>query len=192
MVSADNYYQLRKQLFHYKFIVDKTTDIKKNWVDFANDSLENILIKEVEKVVIYIDTIKTYLIDHYKVKDPYTMTKGEIDNYTFNDSLFSYASLNQIFCGERGKIPDTKFNAYKLHERLYSFYKNVSAITGEKANKYLFYPRDYEMSGGIYITWEYQNFFSNNLVTTLTNLEITKQEIYLTFIDIKNHRRHDP
>jgi len=192
IISADNYYQLRKQLFHYKFIVDKTTDIKKNSVDFANDSLELLLKNEADNVALYIDTIKSYLIEHYKVKDPYSMTKDEIINYSFNDSLFAYTSLNQMFCGELGVKPDTKYNAYTLHTKVKDYFKSIGSLTGDKTSKYIFYPRDYEISDGVKITWQYQHFFKNNLITTLTNLEIRKQEIYLTFIDIKNNRRHEP
>lgn len=191
-ISADNYYQLRKQLFKYKGSVDLTADIKKNSVDFLNDSLELVIKGEVEKTIAYIDSIKTYLIDYFKVNDPNNFTKDDIANYSFKDSLFSYASLNSIFCGEGGQPPETQFNAFKLRKYLNNYYKTIGDLINDKTNKYILYPSDYTDREGVIIQWEYQHFFKNNLITTLTNLEKVKQDVYLTFVNIKNHRRHDP
>jgi hypothetical protein len=191
VVSADNYYQLRKQLFHYKFIVDKTKSIKTAWFDFSNDSLDLLLQNEAEKVSLYIDTIKSYLIDTYKIKDPYNLTREEIVNYNFKDSLFAYASLNKTFCGELGEVPNSKYNAYTLHKAVKNYFDNISKLTGEKSTMQIFYPNEYKMSDGVKITWEYQYFFKNNLITTLTNLEQCKQDIYSSSANIQIHRKRD-
>jgi len=191
-VLTDNHYQLRKQLFKYKGSVDLTADIKKNAVDFMNDSLEHILKGETEKAILYIDSIKTYLIDYFKVPNPDSFTKDEIANYSFKDSLFSYASLNFVFCGEGGQPPDTRFNAFRLRKVLNNYYETIGRLINDKTNKQILYPSDYTDRDGVIIQWEYQYFFKNNLITTLTNLEKVKQDVYLTFVNIKNHRRHEP
>jgi hypothetical protein len=185
-ISSDNYYQLRKQLFKYRNTVDQTKDYKILMSDCCrHDTLENKVDSLANSTFMYIDSVKAYLLDHFKVSDPNLLTIDQIKTYDFKDSLFSYVTLNSIFCGELGEKPDTKYNAYEVKNTIQKYYKSIPRQLFNRHALILFYPNEYEDRKGVKILWEYQHFYNNNLITTLTNLEKLKHDIYLSFEIIK-------
>ena len=188
VISADNYYQLRKQLFKYKTAVDRTKYMQTLTSDFRQDTLEKTVDSLANSTILYIDSVKTYLLDYFKVSDPDLLTDEQIKNYNFTDSLFSYITLNSIFCGENGVRPDTKYNAFKLKNVLLNYYKSIPKKLDNRHLVLLFFPIDYKDRKGVIIEWDYQHFFKNNLITTLTNLEKIKHDIYLSFELIKRQK----
>ncbi len=150
-----------------------------------HDTLENKVDSMANSTILYIDSVKTYLLDYFKVADPNLLTNDQIKSYNFSDSLFSYVSLNSIFCGELGEKPDTRYNAFELRKVVANYYKSIPKRLFSLQAMLLFYPDEYEDRKSVKIQWEYQHFHKNNLITTLTNLERIKHDIYLSFELIK-------
>lgn len=188
-VKEDNNYLFKKMLFKYQASIDITTEIKQSNLELKNDSIEVNIYKEVENTALFIDSIKLFLINHFNIKDPNSYTTNEIINYSCNDSLFSYISLNQLFCGE-GEILKTKYNAWTLRKKIEKYYTVYGPLNRERLNKFILYPRDYRDRQGAMVLWEFRKFYKTNLLTTLITLEEIKQDIYLSFINYKYQRRH--